>query len=157
MPPAVDKAVASLNGLIAESETGGRRFLSRFRKDARAVPIALLREDVDFLMEPLLDGEEWGVVSDAGLPCVADPGSQLIAYAQKKGIEVHAFPGPSSVTMALMLSGLYGQSFSFHGYIAKDPQKREQELLAWEKREGFRSSSKLPIETSILLKPVSNS
>jgi len=136
LPPVVDKIVASLDGLIAESDSGGRRFLSRFRQDARSVPIALLREKVDFLMEPLLAGQSWGVVSDAGLPCVADPGSQLVALARRRGVEVQAFAGPSAVTIALMLSGLYSQSFSFHGYIAKDPEKRQKELLEWEKANG---------------------
>ena len=136
LPAPVAACVKKIDGLIAESESGGRRFLSRFREDARAVPIALLREALDFLLEPLLAGESWGVVSDAGLPCVADPGSQLVARAKKKKVAVQAFSGSCSITLALMLSGLHGQHFSFHGYIAKDPKKREKELLEWEKKEG---------------------
>lgn len=136
LPAPVFDAVNKIDGLIAESDGGGRRFLSRFRDDARVVPIALLRESLDFLLEPLLEGQSWGVVSDAGLPCVADPGSQLVAKARKRGVEIQAFSGPCSITLALMLSGLHGQNFCFHGYIAKDPQKREQELQQWEEQEG---------------------
>lgn len=136
LPSSVDVAVQKIDGLIAESESGGRRFLSRFREDARAVPISLLREKVDFLLEPLFEGESWGVVSDAGLPCVADPGSQLVLKAQRRGLTVIPFVGPCSITLALMLSGLYSQQFQFHGYISKNPQQRDSELLAWEKEVG---------------------
>ncbi|MCH9611290.1 MAG: Ribosomal RNA small subunit methyltransferase I [Chlamydiales bacterium] len=136
LSPCVDEVVQKLDGLIAESAGGGRRFLDRFRKDARNVPIALMREKVDFLLEPLLEGESWGVVSDAGLPCVADPGSQLVTAAYRKKIQVAAYPGPCSITHALMLSGLYSQCFTFHGYIAKDPKRREMELQLWEEQKG---------------------
>src|SRR5438105_661180 len=85
LPNSVDKAVLTLNGLIAESEQGGRRFLSHFfeTKQAHNIPIALLNEhtpeqDFDFLLDPIKKGERWGLVSDAGLPCVADPGSKLV-------------------------------------------------------------------------------
>ncbi|MCB1134837.1 MAG: SAM-dependent methyltransferase [Chlamydiia bacterium] len=139
-PAQLGEAVAEIDGLIAESEKAGRAFLSRFKtkKPAREIPIALLNEhstkaDIDFLMEPLLDeGECWGLVSDAGLPCIADPGAQLVAYARRCGVEVKAFSGPSSILLALMLSGLGGQSFTFHGYLSRQPEKREEQLRAME-------------------------
>lgn len=141
LPASVDRAVESLDGLIAESEKGGRRFLSRFRteKPAHQIPIALLNKhhrDIDFLLEPLLEGETWGVVSDAGLPCLADPGSHLVARARKLGLKVQAFVGPSSITLALMLSGFPGQSFHFHGYLPKDPTMRDRKIMEMEKEGG---------------------
>lgn len=129
LPASVDKAVATLDGLIAESEKGGRRFLSRFKHEKRPhdIPLALLNEhtkedEYDFLLEPIRKGERWGLVSDAGLPCIADPGHALVMRARSSGIAVQAFSGPSSITLALMLSGLQGQRFAFHGYPPKDPE-----------------------------------
>ncbi len=143
LPPAVAPAVAQIDGLIAESEGEGRRYLKHFqtKKKPHLIPIALLnehtpKEDYDFLLEPVLDGETWGVVSDGGLPCLADPGAALVAHARHLKIPIEAFSGPSSITLALMLSGLSGQSFFFHGYIPKKPEEREVALRSWEKTKG---------------------
>ena len=131
LPPAVDRAVESLDGLIAESVAGGRRFLKHFqtKKKPHEMPIALLKEKVDFLLDPVKKGELWGIVTDAGLPCLADPGSLIVRRANKLKIKVHAFAGPCSITMALMLSGIYAQNFNFHGYLAKEPKNRDIQLL----------------------------
>lgn len=141
LPSSVDKAVASLDGLIAESEQAGRRYLGRFqtKKPVRDIPIAIYSEhtrdaDIDFLLQPIRDGQRWGYVSDAGLPCVADPGSKLVWRARQTGIAIQAFIGPSSILLALMLSGLPGQRFAFHGYLDKDPEKRKKKILQLEKR-----------------------
>lgn len=138
LPAGVDKAVKSLDGLIAESEKEGRRFLSRFKTErpAAEIPIALFNEhtpdaDIDFLLEPVVKGERWGLVSDAGLPCIADPGSKLVKRARQRGIAVQAYVGPSSILMALMLSGFSGQKFTFHGYVDKEPAKRKKQLQQW--------------------------
>ena len=143
LPASVDGAMAKLDGLIAESEGEGRRYLKRFqtKKKPHEMPIALLNEhtrknDIDFLLEPLLEGETWGVVSDAGLPCLADPGAALVRRARTLKIPIEAISGPSSLTLALMLSGLPSQTFFFHGYIPKKPEEREQALRSWEKLGG---------------------
>ncbi len=135
LPASVSKAVVSLDGLIAESETEGRKYLRRFptEKKALEIPIALFNEhsqdsEIDFLLEPIMKGERWGLVSDAGLPCIADPGSKLVWRARQKGINIQAFVGPSSITMSLMLSGLPGQKFAFHGYLDREPTKRKEQI-----------------------------
>lgn len=140
LPTSVDKAVESLDGLIAESEREGRRFLKRFKtaKPAEEIPLALFNEhtpdaDWDFLLEPIKKGERWGLVSDNGLPCIADPGSKLVRRARLIGIPVQVFVGPSSIMTALLLSGLQGQRFSFQGYISREPEKRRHEILQWER------------------------
>lgn len=135
LPSSVAKAILSLDGLIAESETEGRRYLKRYetKKAVMDTPIALFNEHVpddhiDFLLEPILKGERWGLVSDAGLPCIADPGAKLVHRARQRGLQVQAFVGPSSILLALMLSGLPGQKFNFNGYLNREPEKRESEL-----------------------------
>lgn len=135
LPASVGKAVKTLDGLIAESDAEGRRYLKRFetKKPAMEIPIALFNEhtpddQLDFLLGPILAGERWGLVSDAGLPCIADPGSKLVLRARQKGIPIQAFVGPSSILMALMLSGLPGQKFFFHGYLDKKPEARKKQI-----------------------------
>jgi 16S rRNA (cytidine1402-2'-O)-methyltransferase len=141
LPSSVDQAVAQIDGLIAESESEGRRYLKRFatKKKAHEMPIALLSKnfrELDFLLEPLLKGENWGVVSDCGLPCLADPGAALVMRARQLRIPIKTFTGPSSLIYALLLSGLSGQSFFFHGYLPKQPADRIQTLKQWEKMRG---------------------
>jgi|LakMenE01Jun11ns_1017448.scaffolds.fasta_scaffold9943071_3 16S rRNA (cytidine1402-2'-O)-methyltransferase len=135
LPKSVDKAVSSLDGLIAESERSGRRYLGRFstKKPPQEMPIAVFNEstpehDIDFFLEPIRKGERWGYVSDSGLPCIADPGAKLVRRASHSGIIVQAFIGPSSLLLALMLSGLSGQRFAFHGYIDRNPVEQVKRL-----------------------------
>ncbi len=132
-PPAMVEAAGQIQGLIAESEKGGRSFLTRVAD--KAVPIALLREDPNFLLEPLEAGETWGLVSDAGMPCLADPGAKIVAAARRKGIAVHSFSGPSSIMLALVLSGLGGQRFAFHGYLAREREPMIRDLEERAKRD----------------------
>lgn len=120
-PAGLNGIVQSLQGLIAESDRGGRQFLKRFGVH---LPIKLLNEhthdrDVAGLLEPVEKGEKWGLISDAGLPCLADPGSRLVKLCQEKQMRVEAISGPSSIILALMLSGFESQSFTFHGYLPR--------------------------------------
>lgn len=153
LPSSVDKAVSTLDGLIAESPSAGRRYLSRFstKKPVNEIPIALFNEhtpdaDIDFLLEPMRKGERWGLISDAGLPCIADPGSKLVQRARQSGIIVQAFVGPSSILLALMLSGLPGQRFSFLGYLDKEAKKRETQMRELEKKSRIEKATQIFIE-----------
>lgn len=153
LPCSIDKAVLDIDGLIAESAQGGRSFLNRFRtkKKPSSLPLGIFNEhsreeDVDFLLEPLLSGEHWGFVSDCGLPCIADPGSSLVFRARQKGILVKAFSGPSSITLAIMLSGLPSQSFSFHGYVKRNVNERKRAILELERRSRADEATQVFIE-----------
>ncbi len=153
LPASVDKAVATLDGLIAESAGAGRRFLGRFntKKPANDIPMALFNEhtpdaDIDFLLEPIRRGERWGLISDGGLPCVADPGAKLVSRARQSGIVVQAFVGPSSIMLALMLSGMPGQRFYFGGYLDKEPKNRDSEIKELERRSRGERSTQIFIE-----------
>ncbi len=135
LPASVAKALLTIDGLIAESDKEGRRYLSRFetKKSTLETPIALFNEhtpdnQLDFLLEPIASGQRWGLISDAGLPCIADPGSKLVLRARQRGMHVQAFVGPSAIFLALMLSGLPSQKFFFHGYLHKEPNKRKEDI-----------------------------
>ena len=151
LPESVDKAVQTIDGLIAESETAGRRYLGRFstKKKSTEIPIAVFNEKtpddhIDFYLEPIRKGERWGYVSDNGLPCIADPGAKLVKRAAQSGIIVQAFVGPSSLMLALMLSGLPGQKFSFHGYLDRDSAKH---IVQLEKQSTKENATQIFIET----------
>lgn len=125
-----------ISGLIVESDRGGRAFLSLWKiPEVHKFPLAILSKQHyntkawDFYLEPILKHKEnWGVVSDAGLPCIADPGAGLVHRARTLGIPVRAFSGPCSMTLALMLSGLPAQNFSFLGYLPQSPRERAKYL-----------------------------
>jgi len=151
--PSFRETVRSLQGLIAESEKKARRFLRLFlsHEEMQAVPLALLNEhsetkEVKLLLEPILRGERWGLISDAGLPCVADPGSDLVKRAHLANVHIETFVGPSSLLMALQLSGCSGQKFSFEGYLPRETPPLEKCLIDLEKRSLKERSSHIWIE-----------
>lgn len=126
IPPAID-------AIIAESEKGARAFLKRF--SLKTMPIYLLNEHTRDLKELLnLREEKIGLISDCGLPCLADPGADFVHHVRKKGIEIQAFPGPSSIFLALMLSGMPAQAFTFHGYLERDSEKLLRQIRSFSKR-----------------------
>ncbi len=141
LPAGVGAAVKTVNGLIAESEKAARRYLRRFlpHDEMARMPLKTLNEhtqekELDDFLAPLLQGETWGLISDAGLPCVADPGAPLVWRARLNNIPVETFAGPSSILMALQLSGFCGQRFSFHGYLPRDGAELELKIRELEKR-----------------------
>ena len=138
LPAGLQNVVENLNGLICESEKAGRRFLRRFvsHEKMAATPLKLLNEHTqssDELLAPLIKGESWGLISDAGLPCIADPGSELVWKARERGVHVETFAGPCSILMSLQLSGFLGQRFAFHGYLPRELPELEARILSLEK------------------------
>ena len=87
------------------------------------------RKDIDRFIRPLLKGHDVGLMSEAGCPGVADPGDVVIKYAHRKNIKVVPLIGPNSILMALMSSGLNGQSFTFHGYLPRDVGELRRKLM----------------------------
>lgn len=153
LPPLIRKTVRSLDGLIAESKKGARRFLRRFiaSKKAKELPIEYLnehtqKEELMNFIKPLQRNEKWGLISDAGLPCIADPGAQLVSLAHKLKIPILAYPGPSSIFLALMHSGFCAQRFTFHGYLSRDPKTLRKELYGLEKKSFHEKATQVWIE-----------
>jgi 16S rRNA (cytidine1402-2'-O)-methyltransferase len=149
LPAAMGSIVCSLDGLIAENEKEGRRFVRRFRPLGE-IPIRVLsehtsKEELEELVQ-LLRHQKWGLISDAGLPCIADPGSQLVARARVHGIEVEALSGPSSIVLSLMLSGLPSQCFTFHGYLERKPELLLPQIQLLQKRAQTEKCTQLFIE-----------
>lgn len=161
LPASVFQALSQVSVLIAESEKMARRYLRRFiSHDAmQKIPIFILNEhtsssELKTLLEPALKGETVGLISDAGVPCVADPGSNLVWLAHEKGIEVKAFVGPSSILLALQLSGFSGQEFTFHGYLPRKEEELVKTLELLEKKASQKTQIwiEAPYRTDKMLK-----
>lgn len=97
--------------------------------------------------ESLLGSRDAALISEAGLPAVADPGAQLVAMAHRKGVEVVPHPGPSSLMMALMASGLNGQCFAFAGYLPVKQEERRAAIRELEAAARKKNQSQIMIET----------
>ena len=154
IPQYVFEVMKTLKVFVVEELRTARRYLSQcgFRGQIDTLTLFELNEHtptetVREYIKILLSGENVGLISEAGLPAVADPGADLVAAAHVADVEVVPFVGPSSLMMALMSSGLNGQSFAFVGYLpAKTPQRRER-IKELEKYSGKMNQSQIFIET----------
>jgi 16S rRNA (cytidine1402-2'-O)-methyltransferase len=104
-------------------------------------------EQISSYLEPIKQGFDMGIISEAGVPGVADPGADVVALAHKMHMQVVPFVGPSSILMAIMASGLNGQNFAFNGYLPIKPNERIKAIKHLEKRSQAEHQSQLFIET----------
>ncbi len=146
--------IMGIRHFIVENVRSARRFL---RQTERTFPI----DDCTFremgkhaderlfsqYLQPLREGKPVGLISEAGCPAVADPGASIVAIAQREGKRVVPLSGPSSMIMAVMGSGLNGQSFAFNGYLPVEPSDRAKRLKALEARAWAEGQTQLFIET----------
>jgi len=131
-----------------------RRVLSRYglRGHIDELEFHVLNEhtspqEVEAMLSLFDDGQDVGLLSEAGLPAVADPGAALVALCHRHGIRVVPLVGPSSLMLALMASGLNGQSFAFRGYIPAKTEERRSAIKGLEKQSRSLSQSQILIET----------
>jgi 16S rRNA (cytidine1402-2'-O)-methyltransferase len=103
--------------------------------------------DPTIYLLPLLDGHDVGLLSEAGSPCIADPGAELVARAHELNIRVIPLAGPSAIFLALMASGMNGQKFTFHGYLPRYRNQLRKELKKLEKLVSSTGSTQIFMET----------
>ena len=103
--------------------------------------------EISSFLEPLRQGHDMGIISEAGCPAIADPGADVVALAQKEGIRVVPLVGPSSIFLSLMASGFNGQSFAFHGYLPIEKKQRSEKLKQLERRVYGEQQTQIFIET----------
>src|SRR5207244_4635548 len=113
----------------------------------RELNINPLEQDIASLLEPLQAGRSLGLLSEAGCPAIADPGAALIEAAHREGFRVVPLIGPSSITLALMASGLEGQRFAFCGYVPREPAERARRIRELETRSRKEKETEIFIET----------
>ncbi len=153
--PAANRAVMErLDYFIVENTRTARRFLSKasLGRPIEELEFRELNEHtvagraVEELVAPLLAGRSAGVISEAGVPAVADPGALVVEACHRNGIRIVPLVGPSSIILAVMASGLNGQSFAFNGYLPVKPPERAQAIRRFERRAQSEHQSQLFIE-----------
>lgn len=130
--------ISSLTFFVVENVRTARRFIKKVCPEKVIDECTFFEinkhspsEFVQEMIKPVLSGSNLGIMSEAGMPCIADPGNLVVAEAHKNNIQVVPLVGPNSIIMALIASGFNGQNFSFHGYVPIK-EERKKSILAWE-------------------------
>jgi 16S rRNA (cytidine1402-2'-O)-methyltransferase len=154
LPLTVRKAIEQIDHYIVENEKTARRFIKNIypSKSQPKLQFDLINkftasEEIPTFLEPCNRGLPMGLMSEAGVPGIADPGADVIAIAHEKGIRVQPLVGPSSILMAMMSSGLNGQNFAFNGYLPIDKQERRKKIKELESSSIKNQQSQSFIET----------
>ena len=154
LPGYNSEVIASIRHFIVEDVRSARRFLRKvhpqfdidgsqfYELNKHTAPEAVVG-----YLKPLLAGNPVGVISEAGCPAVADPGADVVAIAQRKGLKVVPLVGPSSIILSVMASGFNGQSFAFNGYLPVKTDERIKALRKFEQRIYNEEQTQLFIET----------
>ncbi len=154
LPASVLRAVSLIDDYVVENSKVARKFIKAIDPEKKQSILNLFElnkhtdeKEILSFMQPLLEGKNMGLMSDAGCPGVADPGAVIVSLAHQKGIKVVPLVGPSSILLSLMGSGMNGQSFTFNGYLPIDKSEKKSMLRNLEKWSFERNQSQLFIET----------
>ena len=146
IPAKVLAMTRKLRYFIVEDLRSARRFLRSIDKEFPIdnTEFFILNEhtkdsEIESYLEPALHGNDMGIMSEAGLPCIADPGAKAVALAHRKNLRIIPLPGPSSIILALISSGFNGQNFTFNGYLPVKQEERKARLRELERKakDGF--------------------
>ena len=146
LPAPALATIRSLKDFVVENAKSARAFLGALGMPVRQLSIVAIDEPRD-LLAPLREGRPLGLLSEAGCPAIADPGALLVEAAHREGFRVVPLVGPSSITLALMASGLEGQRFAFCGYLPRDGAERSQRIKQLEQRSRRERETEIFIET----------
>ncbi|WP_339918143.1 SAM-dependent methyltransferase [Yeosuana marina] len=154
LPISVKKVIEQTNTYIVENEKTARRFIKKISsgKQQSNLEIFLLNKFTNAsilpeFLQPCLNGINVGLLSEAGCPGIADPGADIVKLAHQNNIKVIPLVGPSSILMAMMSSGMNGQSFTFNGYLPIDKNERKNEIKRLERLSFEQNQSQIFIET----------
>ncbi|REG85922.1 SAM-dependent methyltransferase [Winogradskyella sediminis] len=154
LPISIKKIIEDLDFYIVENEKTARRFIKRVSpsKSQPALKLKVLNKytteaERNTFLNPCLEGISIGLLSEAGCPAIADPGADIVGLAHQMDIKVIPLVGPSSILLALMGSGMNGQSFTFNGYLPIDKNERKAKLKTLERLSSEHNQSQIFIET----------
>ncbi len=151
--PSIIGIIKKCNYYLVENVRSARRFISSLKTGVMIEELQFAElnkksswDDLYPLFEPIRNGHDMGIISEAGLPCLADPGNLAVTFAHQSRISVVPMPGASSIQMALIGSGFNGQQFTFHGYLPIDKLDRKTKIKELEK-ESQKGVTQLFMET----------
>lgn len=154
LPISLKSTIEAIDYYIVENEKSARRFIKKIspRKSQPDLNIQVLNKYTDpaslpDLLDPCLEGQDVGVLSEAGCPGIADPGADVVRLAHQMNIRVIPLVGPSSIILAMMASGLNGQSFAFNGYLPIENADRKRTIKEMEKHARKSGQAQIFIET----------
>ena len=154
LPLSIKKIVEDITHYIVENEKTARRFIKRInpKKPQESLVIFSLNKftdpsEIPAFLDPCLKGHAVGLLSEAGCPAIADPGSVVVQLAHEMNIRVIPLVGPSSIILAMMSSGMNGQNFAFNGYLPIDKKERRKTLKQLERLSSETRQSQIFIET----------
>ena len=154
LPEKTLRVIRTLNSFIVEEIRSARRFLRKagFSGNFNETGFIIFnehtnREDLTSFLAPMLAGIDTGLLSEAGTPCIADPGAEIVEIARQADIPIVPLSGPNSILLALMASGFNGQNFTFHGYIPIDRKERQRKIREMERIAIERDQTQIFIET----------
>lgn len=154
LPQTIKRCVDLIDYYVVENDKTARKSIKLVNPEKKQSELKLFvlnkyteaKDHQDFI-KPLLEGKNMGLMSEAGCPGVADPGAVIVKLAHEKGIQVIPLVGPSSILLAMMASGMNGQSFTFNGYLPIDKGEKKAALKALEKLSSDKNQSQIFIET----------
>lgn len=154
LPISIKRTIERINHYIVENEKSARRFIKKISsgKSQSSLHISVLNkfteaQEIPGFLTPCSQGHDIGIISEAGCPGIADPGADVVQIAHEKGFRVVPLVGPSSITLALMASGMNGQNFAFNGYLPIDSTERKSAIKRLEKISQDSGQTQLFIET----------
>lgn len=154
LPISIKRAIENIDYYIVENEKTARKAIKKISsgKSQPSLHIEILNkytepQSLPGFLQPCMEGHDVGILSEAGCPGIADPGADVVKIAHEKGIKVVPLVGPSSILLALMASGMNGQSFAFKGYLPIDSADRKKAIKQMEKISIDQKQSQICIET----------
>lgn len=154
LPISIKRAIEEINIYIVENEKTARHFIKKLspRKSQPSLTLFALNKfteasEIPSFLNPCLEGNDVGILSEAGCPGIADPGASVVRIAHEKHIQVVPLVGPSSIILALMASGMNGQNFTFNGYLAIDSSERKKQIKKLERKSKEENQTQIFIET----------
>ena len=154
MPLSIKKVIEQIDYYIVENEKSARRFIKSIapKKSQPSLTLKLLdkyavEEETQRYLDVCAQGINVGLLSEAGVPAIADPGASIVKLAHQQNIQVVPLVGPSSILMAMMASGMNGQNFAFNGYLPIDKGDRKRAIKDLERISMDKGQSQIFIET----------
>ncbi len=154
LPQTIKRSIELIDYYIVENEKTARKFIKSVSPEKVQASLKLSalnkhtqKSEYSEMIQACLEGKNVGLMSEAGCPGVADPGAVIVKLAHEKGIQVVPLVGPSSILLAIMASGMNGQSFAFNGYIPIDASEKKTALKGLEKLSMDKNQSQIFIET----------